>query len=69
MAKLKTGKADVEASKPSHTPGVRQGNEVGSYDKQPGHEPDDRSNARRSTGVNAKARDPILPDMPKLSPP
>lgn len=68
MAKLKTGKADVEQATPSHTPGVRQGNEPGSYEKQAGHNKDDTSTARRSTGVGANARNPILPSMPNLSP-
>jgi hypothetical protein len=65
---IRTGKADVEPSKPSHTEGVRQGNEPGSYDKQVGHHGDGRSDARRSTGVNPKSRNPIDPAMPNLSP-
>jgi hypothetical protein len=34
----------------------------------PGHLPDGRSTAERSTGINPKAHDPILPAMPNLSP-
>jgi hypothetical protein len=52
----------------AHTPGVRQGNATGNYEKQSGHEPDGRSTAERSTGINAKAREPIDPRMPNLSP-
>jgi hypothetical protein len=48
---------------------VREGNSTGNYEKQPGHLPDGRSTARRSTGVRPKPHDPILPGMPNLSPP
>ena len=68
MAKVKVGPgpaADISA----HTPGVNQGNSKGNYEKQPGHLPDGKSTARRSTGVNAAAKDPIDPRMPNLSPP
>jgi hypothetical protein len=54
---------------PSHTAGVPQGNSSGNYEKQPGHLPDGRSTAARSTGINPSAHDPILPQMPNLSPP
>jgi hypothetical protein len=69
MAKLKVGRPQVTPDKPAHTRGVRQGNSRGHYEKQPGHLPDGRSTAKRSTGVNPKSRDPILPEMPNLSPP
>ncbi|MGI8439587.1 MAG: hypothetical protein ACR2NV_05200 [Thermoleophilaceae bacterium] len=68
MAKLKTGKADVAQDAPAHTPGVKGGGELGSYEKQPGHNPDGTSTAERSTGVNAKTHGPIDPRMPNLSP-
>lgn len=54
---------------PAHTRGVRQGNSTGNYEKQPGHLPDGTSTAKRSTGVRAKTKNPILPGMPNLSPP
>jgi hypothetical protein len=57
-------KPDISA----HTPGIKQGNSKGNYDKQSGHRPDGRSSARRSTGINAEAMDPIDPSMPNLSP-
>ncbi len=53
----------------SHVEGIKQGNSVGNYEKQPGHLPNGTSTAERSTGINAEARDPILPQMPNLSPP
>jgi hypothetical protein len=69
MAKVKVGKAQVRPDLSAHTSGVKQGNSRGNYEKQPGHLPDGRSTARRSTGVNSKAKNPILPGMPNLSPP
>jgi hypothetical protein len=66
---IKTGKPQVDLEKSAHTKGVRQGNAKGNYAGQPGHLPDGRSTAARSTGVQAKQRDPILPGMPNLSPP
>jgi hypothetical protein len=53
----------------SHTKGVTQGNSMGSYEKQPGHFPDGRSNSTRSTGISPGIVNPIHPDMPNLSPP
>jgi hypothetical protein len=57
-------KPDISA----HTPGIRQGNSTGNYAKQSGHRPDGRSTARRSTGINPDAMEPIDPSMPNLSP-
>jgi hypothetical protein len=68
MAKMSIGKAEVKPDAPAHTPGVKQGNAKGNYERQAGHLPDGRSTAERSTGVNAKARNPIDPRMPNLSP-
>jgi hypothetical protein len=65
---IRTGKADVDPSLPSHTKGIRRGNAPGSYDKMTGHRPDGTSTAARSTGINAEDRDPISDDMPNLSP-
>ena len=66
---LRLGKPDVRVDLPSHTRGVKQGNSKGNYAKQPGHLPNGRSTAARSTGIRAGSRDPILPGMPNLSPP
>lgn len=68
MADLKIGKPDVSHDAPAHTPGIKAGNDPGSYEKQPGHTADGRSTAERSTGINAKAHNPIDPSMPNLSP-
>lgn len=68
VANLMVGNADVTPATPSHVPRVKEGNEPGNYAGQPGHLEDGRSTARRSTGVNAAARNPIDPRMPNLSP-
>jgi hypothetical protein len=68
MARLKLGKADKPTDAPTHTPGVKQGNSTGNYEKQSGHLPDGRSTAERSTGINATKREPIDPRMPNLPP-
>ena len=68
MATIRTGKPDVDPSLPAHTPGVNQGNSTGNYDSMPGHLPDGRSTAERSTGINPGKREPIDPRMPNLSP-
>lgn len=62
---IKVGKPQVSTTLPSHTPGTSEGN---SPKKQRGILPDQKSDAARSTGINAKARDPIDPSMPNLSP-
>jgi hypothetical protein len=68
MAQVRVGKPHTSPDKPTHTPGTKQGNSRGNYDKQAGHLPDGRSTAERSTGVNPRREDPILPGMPNLSP-
>ncbi|MEV4432928.1 hypothetical protein [Streptomyces sp. NPDC049555] len=68
MAAITVGKPHVHLDKPSHVPGVRQGNHTGHYKRQPGHQKDQRSSSRRSTGVNPGPKNPILPGMPNLSP-
>jgi hypothetical protein len=68
MTDLRIGKPDTSPDAPAHTPGIKQGNSKGNYDRQPGHRPDGRSTAERSTSINPKLRDPIDPSMPNLSP-
>ncbi|CAA9455576.1 MAG: hypothetical protein AVDCRST_MAG25-76 [uncultured Rubrobacteraceae bacterium] len=72
MASLRVGRPDTKMDSPSHTKGVRQGNAPGGMKKDPGFEgtgPNTaRSYARRSTGINAGARNPIDPNSPNLSP-
>jgi hypothetical protein len=53
---------------PAHTPGIKQGNARGNYEKMAGHKADGTSTAARSTGINPKAHEPIDPSMPNLSP-
>ena len=68
MAQLRVGSPAVSPDLPSHTRGITEGNAKGNYEKQVGHLPDGRSTAARSTGINAKGREPIDPRMPNLSP-
>jgi hypothetical protein len=53
---------------PAHVRGIPEGNARGNYEKMPGHGPDGRSTAERSTGVNPDNEQPIDPRMPNLSP-
>jgi hypothetical protein len=62
-------KLPVRHDLPAHTQGVEEGNATGHYEQSPGHLPDGRSTAERSTGISPHAADPILPEMPNLSPP
>jgi hypothetical protein len=62
------GKGTVKPDVTAHKKGVFQGNATGNYEKQAGHFPDGRSSAARSTGIDAKGREPIDPRMPNLSP-
>jgi hypothetical protein len=65
---IRTGPPDVEPDAPSHIAGIEEGNAVGHYERQPGHLPDGRSTAARSTGINPADRNPIDPSMPNLQP-
>ena len=67
MAKMRS-EMGPDPDLPAHTPGTKSGNSKGNYEKQPGHLPDGRSTARRSTGINPEKHDPIDPSMPNLSP-
>ncbi|GAA4103194.1 MULTISPECIES: hypothetical protein [Actinomadura] len=68
MAEIRVGKPDVKPDTPSHTKGVHQGNKKGALKRQMGHYLDGTADARRSTGVNPKKHQPILPIMPNLPP-
>ena len=68
-SRIKLGKPDVTPDKPSHTDGIKEGNAKGRYQHQVGHLPGGKSTGARSTGINPKKRDPIIPGMPNLSPP
>ncbi len=74
---IRVGKPDTTMDSPSHVNGVSQGNSLGGIKKDPGLEetgetgagrPTARSYARKSTGINAKARNPIDPNSPNLPP-
>ena len=67
MAQIRVGKPDVRPDAPSHIAGVTQGNK-GPTTSQPGHHPDGTADARRSTGINAAKRNPLLKIMPNLPP-
>jgi hypothetical protein len=71
VANVKVGRAKVSPSAPSHTPFVREGNKHGSTKRTRGLHPKDdmvTATARRSTGVNALARNSIVPGAPRLTP-
>lgn len=68
MAQITVGRPDVDPDTPAHTKGVRQGNARRGYRHQVGHHMDGTADARRSTGINPKRRNPIRPQMPNLSP-
>jgi hypothetical protein len=68
IAGVRVGKADIEPSVPSHTPGVRMGNEPGSMERQHGISANGRATAARSTGINPQHKNPIDPNMPVLTP-
>ena len=68
MPNINLGNPQVTADLPAHTPGIKQGNAKGSYEKMAGHNPDGTSTAARSTGINPKTHGPIDPSMPNLSP-
>ena len=67
MADMRTGDGPAQ-DLPSHVKGIKAGNSKGNYEKQAGHKADGRATSERSTGINAKAANPIDPRMPNLSP-
>jgi hypothetical protein len=77
VANVSVGRAEGRQSASAHLTGVKSGNAKHDLDKDIGitRAPPDawpdggRATARRSTGINPKAHDPIDPRMPKLAPP
>jgi hypothetical protein len=69
---LMVGKPDVKPSTPSHTPGVRQGNQRTRLRSEPGLRLVGKTMAiatpRRSTGIASKHHAPIDPRMPVILP-
>jgi len=71
IANVRLGKAQTKVTASSHVPGIREGNAKGNVAHEPGLTPKGRGlrcTARRSTGINPDARDPIDPKMPNLTP-
>ena len=73
VANVRVGKAQGQPSAAAHTRGVRRGNARGNSEREAGiHAATDgegaHATARRSTGINPEARDPIDPRMPNLTP-
>ena len=71
IANVRVGKPDTRPGAPSHTRGVREGNEGHGTRQERGIEvvggvP--RTTGRRSTGINARDREPIDPRSPRLTP-
>jgi hypothetical protein len=73
IANIRVGEPDIEPSTPSHTKGVREGNKGSRLGREPGVQNVGTLKAlatpRRSTGIAPKARMPIDPRMPVLTPP
>jgi hypothetical protein len=65
MAGIRVGQPDVRLDASAHTKGVEQGNR---RRRQRGLSGDGRANARRSTGIRWREREPILAIMPNLPP-
>ena len=65
MAGIRVGQPDVRVDASSHTKGVEQGNR---RRRQRGLFGDGRADARRSTGIRWREREPILAIMPNLPP-
>jgi hypothetical protein len=77
MGDIRVGTPDTKPDAPAHTPGVSQGNEPGGIEGDPGlyetgetgaGRPTAKSTARKSTGINPEARNPIDPNSPSLPP-
>jgi hypothetical protein len=77
MGNIRVGRPDTKPDAPSHTKGVYQGNEPGGIEGDPGlhytgergaGRPGAKSTARKSTGINPEARNPIDPNSPNLPP-
>jgi hypothetical protein len=72
VSNISVGTPQVAPDAPSHTRGVREGNDPPRRKREPGIRMDEQGGlhvtARRSTGIRAKAHGPIDPRMPVLSP-
>jgi hypothetical protein len=77
IANIRVGEPDTKPDISAHTKGIRQGNEFGGVDNEPGifpegeqgaNRPSATATARKSTGINAEKRNPIDPNSPNLPP-
>jgi hypothetical protein len=72
VGNIVVGKRQVKPTLPSHTLGVREGNQWTTRRREPGIVPVSRlmseATPRRSTGISAASRRPIDPRMPVLTP-
>jgi hypothetical protein len=71
ISNIRVGRPDTTPDKSAHTRGVREGNECGSFDREPGFYRDGKmgkATARRSTGINPDSMNPMDPNIPNLSP-
>jgi hypothetical protein len=77
VGNIRVRKPDTKPDARAHTPGISQGNEPGGIKGDPGlyetgehgaGRPGARSTARKSTGINPEARNPIDPNSPNLPP-
>ncbi len=73
IGNVRVGKSEWVPSAIGHSPLVREGNARKHMMREPGIKPAGRmfasATVRRSTGINARARAPIDPRMPVLTPP
>lgn len=72
IANVRIGEPQTRPDAPSHTPGVREGNDPPRRRREPGIRVDEEGalhvSARRSTGIRAWVHGPIDPRMPVLPP-
>jgi hypothetical protein len=71
VANVRVGKPQGRPAASAHQAGVKRGNARGNFEKEAGvvaAEDGARATARRSTGINPEAHNPIDPRMPNLPP-
>lgn len=72
IANVHVGKAQTKTWKPSHVPGVHEGNRPGRTWRERGVEKKEQlaatAGGRRSTGINPRSHEPIDPRSPRLTP-
>lgn len=66
MGRIRVGKPQISQDAPSHIEGIVEGNSAKKHHV--GHHADGTVDAQRSTGINYRKRNPILPIMPNIPP-